>query len=121
MHGLGNCYPLTGINLDESQWIGWQFDRPDLGRGFAMYFRRANSNYVAIEASLRGLNSESVYVVSFADSGKTQTLTGKELRTMAVTISPARESLLITYTKKPYWSLSGEPKPFLAREANQGC
>jgi alpha-galactosidase len=98
---LGDYYPLTGINLDESQWIGWQFDRRDLGRGFAMYFRRSKSNYITIESSLRGLDPEAIYNINFADSGKIETLSGKDLARMMVTIPKARESLLITYVKKP--------------------
>ena len=34
---LGDCYPLVPISTDDAQWCAWQFDRPDLGGGFAMH------------------------------------------------------------------------------------
>ena len=37
---LGDYYPLTEIDNDKSHWCGWQFNRPDLKSGFAMFFRR---------------------------------------------------------------------------------
>ena len=98
---LGDHYPLVGINLDESQWSGWQFDRPDLGRGFAMYFRRPKCKYSALESGLRGLDPAAIYHVTFADTGKKRTITGKELATMPVMIPKPPGSVLITYRKKP--------------------
>ena len=37
---FGDYYPLLDINGNDHVWCGWQFDRPELGRGFAMFFRR---------------------------------------------------------------------------------
>ena len=52
---LGDYYPLIPADLDERQWCGWQFDRPDLGEGFAMCFRRSQSPKSAREVALRAL------------------------------------------------------------------
>ena len=35
---LGDYYPLIPADLDERQWCGWQFDRPDLGCGLRHLF-----------------------------------------------------------------------------------
>jgi alpha-galactosidase len=96
---LGDYYPLTAINLDPSQWCAWQFDRPDLGKGFAMYFRRPNSKYVTLESGLRALDPKAIYEVALLDSNKKKSLTGKELATMPITIRKAPESLLLTYQR----------------------
>ena len=40
---LGDYYPLTAIDFDESTWCAWQFDRPDLNSGYAVFFRRPKS------------------------------------------------------------------------------
>jgi alpha-galactosidase len=98
---LGNYYPLFDINLDERQWCGWQFDRPDLGRGFAMYFRRPKCADSVRDAGLRGLDPTAAYQVTFVDTGKEQTMTGKKLFTLLVTIPEAPGSVLITYKKIP--------------------
>ena len=36
----GDFYPLLEINTSEHGWCAWQYDRPDLGQGFAVFFRR---------------------------------------------------------------------------------
>src|SRR6185437_11545152 len=46
---LGDYYPLTKISLDDNAWSGWQFNRPDLGEGFAVLFRRPKSAQTAME------------------------------------------------------------------------
>lgn len=97
---LGDYYPLAGINADEAQWCGWQFDRPDLGRGFAMYFRRPKSRCITLESGLRGLDQEAVYEVTFADRKTMKTMTGREFATMPVTVRKAPGSVLITYKKR---------------------
>ncbi len=40
----GDYYPLTPYNRDDTQWIAWQFHRPDLGTGLVQAFRRKNSH-----------------------------------------------------------------------------
>jgi len=35
--------PLASINAEENKWLAYQCDRPDLGEGMVMAFRRANA------------------------------------------------------------------------------
>ena len=35
----GDFYPLTRYHLEKNDWVAWQFDRPDLGRGVVQAFR----------------------------------------------------------------------------------
>jgi len=98
----GDYYPLLPIGLDESHWIGWQLHRPDLGAGFALFFRRPQSPYAAVEASLRGLDPKAAYEVTYypgyEPKGK-KTLTGAELAKLVADIPTAPASLLIRYQR----------------------
>lgn len=67
---LGDYYPLTEIGMDERQWCGWQFHRPDLGGGYCLLFRRAESPYPAMEVALRGIDVAARYDVRDIDSGR---------------------------------------------------
>ena len=99
---VGDYYPLTEIALGEHGWCGWQFDRPDLGAGFAMFFRRAQSRYTGLEAQLRALEAQASYEVSFYetyDLKEKKTLTGAELAKLPIAIGSAPGSLLVMYKK----------------------
>jgi alpha-galactosidase len=96
---LGDYYPLLDVNLDEHHWCGWQFDRPELGKGFAVLFRRSGSPYPILEVGLRGLDPKGTYEVVFVDMNKKQAMTGAELAHLRLELPTAPASLLITYTR----------------------
>ena len=100
---LGDYYPLAPITLDDALWCGWQLDRPELGRGFAVFFRRPKSPYVALDAALKGLDPAATYEVTFAESyepGPARTMSGADLARLRVEIPSAPGSLLVAYRKK---------------------
>jgi len=100
---LGDYYPLTDISLDERAWIGWQFHRPDLKAGFAVFFRRSLSQQPILAAGLQGLDPKASYDVTFArtyDVAKKQTMTAKQLRNMQVEVDTSPGSLLIRYEEQ---------------------
>ena len=89
---LGDYYPLTPINFQQDTWCGWQFNRPDLNAGFAMFFRRPKSAQAGYEANLQGIDPKSSYEVSFAetyDIRSTRVITGSELAHLHVDINQA--------------------------------
>jgi alpha-galactosidase len=97
---LGDYYPLTDITLDERAWAGWQFYRPDLKGGFAVFFRRSMSQQPALETGLRGLEPAGIYDVTFAETyeaGEKRRMTGEQLMHMRVDIAARPGSLLIQY------------------------
>jgi len=96
---LGDYYPLLPITLDEAAWCGWQFDRPDLGQGFALVFRRAKSPRDATVIHLHALETSARYDVTFVDAKKTAPLYGAELGRLTVEIGTAPGSALITYRR----------------------
>lgn len=100
---LGNYYPLTPISLQPDIWCGWQFDRPDLNGGFAMFFRRPESKRSAFKADLHGIDSKLSYEVSFAETYDVKlkrVMTGADLQHLQVSIQQAPGSLLVRYEKK---------------------
>ncbi|MGC2399489.1 MAG: alpha-galactosidase, partial [Acidobacteriaceae bacterium] len=99
---LGDYYPLTPIDVKQDTWCGWQFNRPDLNAGFAMFFRRPKSTQGSYEANLRSLDAKSSYEVSFAetyDVSSRKVMTGSALAHLHVDIEHAPGSLLVRYHK----------------------
>jgi alpha-galactosidase len=99
---LGDYYPLVESGLSERLWCVWQFDRPDLGRGFVLCFRRSQCPYSACDVSLRALAPSAQYEVTFAESydmKDRRILTGRELTQLKVEIGQKPGSTLVRYTK----------------------
>ena len=99
---LGDYYPLTPINMREDTWCGWQFDRPDLKAGFAMFFRRPKSAQASYQVGLQGIDPKASYEVSFAetyDVSSRRVMTGSELSRLRVDINKAPGSLLVRYRR----------------------
>ena len=97
---LGDYYPLFPININEVQWCGWQYDRPDMGEGFAMLFRRAQSPYSGAVITLHGIDPKASYEVEFVDSQETKTLKGSDLAHLVVKLDKTGTSVLVKYRKR---------------------
>ncbi|HOD49367.1 MAG TPA: alpha-galactosidase [Candidatus Hydrogenedentes bacterium] len=97
---LGDFYPLFAHLADESVWYGFQFHRPDLDAGFALLFRRENSPYLQAELSLKGLNAEKLYVVTYEDRPESEEVSGKALSAYPVSVPEAPGSAILYYRLK---------------------
>jgi alpha-galactosidase len=96
----GDFYPLTEITHDESAWAGWQFHRADLKGGFAVFFRRPQSQQSALQTGLRGLEPKANYDVTFAktyDVSEKRRMTGEQLLHLRVEIDSTPGSTLVRY------------------------
>ena len=49
-------YPLLSFSLAADAWAVWQYDRPDLGEGMVVAFRRFASPFAACRLTLQGLD-----------------------------------------------------------------
>jgi hypothetical protein len=101
---LGDFYPLSPIDLDESHWMAWQFDRPESGDGFAIFLRRPHAPDDHFQAALHALDPKAQYEVEFFrtyDLEKRERMTGSQLRQVTATIPKPQQSLLIVYTQTP--------------------
>lgn len=99
---FGDYYPLTPYSLDAKAWVGWQFDRPDLGEGMVQLFRRQDSAEESIEVRLRGLEPRATYTLTDHDAAGTSSMTGRQLMDegLTITIQARPGSALITYKRK---------------------
>lgn len=94
----GAWYPLLPYSRNEHEWIGSQYHRPDLDEGVVLLFRRRDSIYSSIDASLHGLNPEGRYTLKWDLSGKQQTFSGAELmRGINIRLAEQPSSELIYY------------------------
>jgi alpha-galactosidase len=96
----GDYYPLTSYSLDNNAWIGWQFDRPEVGEGMVQVFRRTASIYRAVDMVLRGLDRAARYTVTDLDAPeKPCEMTGADLldNGLPVEMTTRPASKLYTY------------------------
>jgi alpha-galactosidase len=98
---LGDYYPLTPYSIQPTDWIAWQFDRPDLGGGVIQAFRRDKNGARMQVLRLTGLASAAKYEVTDHDGGAPKTMSGKELmeRGLPVEIKTQPGSAVIFYQK----------------------
>ena len=75
----GDFYPQLSFTLSTDAWAAWQWDRPDLGEGCVIAFRRQDSPIVAIEAKLQGLEAAAQYELRDLDGGEVRTVAGAAL------------------------------------------
>ena len=97
----GDYHPLTPYSKAPTEWMAWQFDRPDLGDGMVQAFRREKSDYESVRVKLHGLEADAVYVLKNLDLPGTSELTGRELTDsgLPVTIQNRRGAAIITYQR----------------------
>ena len=96
---MGEFYPLTDeTGVGDDVWCAWQFDRPDLSAGFAIFFRRG----AAIDASrtfrLGGIKPGAMYQIEDYDGSK-KTVDGLELENWTAKLAP-RSFQLVFYKKR---------------------
>jgi alpha-galactosidase len=99
---LGDFYPLSEIGTDDKTWCAWQFDRPDLGSGYALFFRRPKCPDGGFDGGLRGLDPSAAYEVTFSEKyevKETRHMTGAALANLRVQIGAAPGVLLVRYRK----------------------
>lgn len=98
---LGDYWPLTSYSLENNVWMGFQFDRPDLGRGFFQAFRRADCPDESVILKLQGLEKQAKYIVTDLDNPTPRQLTGAQLmKGFAVESKEKPAALIFTYEKQ---------------------
>lgn len=96
---LGDYYPLLSTPKDQTAWVAWQYDRPDIGEGMAMAFRRAASPYSRAQLGLKAIDPKAKYELEWVDGKKKQVLDGKALQGLEVEIAGKERSVLVVYRK----------------------
>ena len=75
--------------------------RSDLGRGFALAFRRPQATVESVRLGLRGLEAQGLYSVRHHDAGWTREMRGAELAALTVTLPTLGSCALISYRRLP--------------------
>lgn len=98
---LGDYYPLTPFTTSADAWAVAQFDRPDLGEGLLLAFRRGASPFLAADFRLAALDAKATYELTDADAGRQWQATGAELATQGLRLEmpQAPASRLIFYRR----------------------
>lgn len=99
---LGDYYPLTDWTLDKTKWIGFQFDRTDLGKGMLQAFRRQDNPSTTLLVKLSGLDPKGLYKLKDLSSTWTGQYSGRELmeKGLSIAVPKAPGDALIVYTKE---------------------
>ncbi|HEY3416492.1 MAG TPA: hypothetical protein VGM23_06385, partial [Armatimonadota bacterium] len=95
-------YPLLPLTTATHDWCAYQYDRPDLGAGFALFLRRHDSPFPTMDAVLQGIDAGAEYEVGMAtdfSAPPRRRLSGAELARLPVTIGDAPGALLVEYRR----------------------
>ena len=99
----GDYYPLTAYSRDDTEWMAWQFNRPEANCGMVQVFRRPESIYSAAQLPLYGLEPGRSYTVVNLDEPESPGEYSGEflmLRGLPVTITERPGALLYQYEGK---------------------
>ncbi len=75
----GDMWPLTGCSVSDQDWMAYQLNQPDQGRGVIVAYRREESQIRLMDVCLRDLEEEAVYELEDLDAGPLGQASGKEL------------------------------------------
>jgi len=97
----GDYYPLIPYDIEKTSWMAWQFDRPDLGKGFMQAFRRQDCRIESMKLYARGLDPDALYEVKNADVEGSSKMTGQDLMLKGITVTTSTKpaAVLVTYKK----------------------
>jgi alpha-galactosidase len=95
----GNFYPLTPWTRNNTVWMAWQFDRPEVGEGMVQAFRRDENAEASRSLRLQGLEPDANYEVTNLDGGEPRQLSGHELmeKGLVINIADKPAAAVVTY------------------------
>jgi alpha-galactosidase len=83
------------------EWAAWQFNRPEEGDGMLQAFRRDESDQMAGNLRLRGLDPTASYEVTDLDAKVPRTISGRDLmqQGLGIQIKEKRGAVIVIYKK----------------------
>jgi len=101
---LGDYYPMTPYSLLTTDWIAWQFhrpDQPDRPDGMIQAFRREKCSRDSLQIKPNGLEADATYTLTNLDVPGNTEMTGRDLmeKGLVITIQDQPGSAIITYKK----------------------
>jgi PKD repeat protein len=109
---LGDFYPLTPYDTNNTVWLAYEFNRPDLNGGVVHAFRRDASPTPSLVVQLLGLDPLQTYDVQDFDRGDLGWYAGSNLMSAGLTIQlNQRQAAVLSYTKAEGVQLSATATP----------
>ena len=99
---LGDFYPLLPLTAAAHDWCAYQYDRPDLGAGFALFLRRHQSPFPTMDSALHAIEETAEYEVKLAaDFSGTAgcRMRGAELARLPIAIDEMPGAVLLEYRR----------------------
>jgi alpha-galactosidase len=99
---LGDFYPLVPLTFEHHDWCAYQYHDQASNAGIAVFMRRHESPFPAMEAHLRCVDPSTIYEVSMSpgfDRAPTRRMCGAELAGLDVHIPEMPGSLLVEYRR----------------------
>ncbi len=95
-------YPLTDYSLEDDVWMAFQFDRPAVGSGAVLVFRRRDAQAATMRFFLHGLDAGRQYRIENFDLGGSELLSGKSLMQKGLQFSllDAPASAIVHYERQ---------------------
>jgi alpha-galactosidase len=91
------------LTSSQADWYAYQLDRPDLGEGCAMVFRRPECAGSARPIELKNIDPDAAYLVSLTgetyDQGAAGKMAGRQLAKRVIAIESKPGSVLLRYKK----------------------
>jgi len=85
----GDYYPLTRVEglLRDDSWLAYQLNRPNIGDGIIMAFRRKNCDQSSLQIRLKGMDPAGNYRITDEDQHGSVIRSGRELMEEGYTIN----------------------------------
>lgn len=98
---VGDFYPLLPHTNSEGDWLAAQYDRPDLGEGMIVAFRRRHSPAARVVLHPRALDPHATYVLEHQSTGTPTEIAGAALTAgLTLTLPHAPSHDVIRYRKR---------------------
>lgn len=97
----GDFYPILEASSSFMTWAAYQFDRPDLGGGVALFFRKKDSPFSSGRFHLWGGDEDASYELEDVDDPEVKRLAGWQIfeEGITVTLESAATAKIFIYRK----------------------
>ena len=96
----GDYYPLTPFSKSNEQWLAWQFDTPEGGKGFLQGIRHTACPEETFTAHLQGLQPEANYLFENPETGEQFQCSGAEVMQQGITLALPRRNGVIWFYQR---------------------
>ena len=94
----GDYYPHAQFKRSAREWVAWQFDSPEEGRGFIQGIRLPESQENTFTIHPKALSPGATYLFDNPETGETRNIAGKNLERDGFTFElPARSGAVWFY------------------------